>query len=81
MLDNLKAEDPRHLYTTTSFTFEKGHGALPEPNDDFFVTQWTNRGWIRGQGVFNKKSPAFDKDYSIQVKDASVPIITHEIGQ
>lgn len=81
MLDNLKAEDPRHLYTTTSFTFEKGHGALPEPNDDFFVTQWTNRGWIRGQGVFNKKSPAFDKDYSNQVKDASVPIITHEIGQ
>ena len=81
MLNDLKAEDPRHLYTTTSFTFEKGHGVLPEPNDDFFVTQWTNRGWIRGQGVFNKKSPAFDKDYSDQVKDASVPIITHEIGQ
>ena len=81
MLYDLKAQDSRHLYTTTSFTFEKGHGALPEPNDDFFVTQWTNKGWIRGQGVFNKKSPAFDQDYSNQVKDASVPIITHEIGQ
>lgn len=26
LLDQVKSADPRHLYTTTSFTFERGHG-------------------------------------------------------
>ena len=49
MLGEMKAADDRHLYTTTSFTFEKGHGDWPEKQDDFFVTQWTKKGWVRGQ--------------------------------
>ena len=49
----MKRQDNRHLYTTTTFTFEQGHGTQPEPEDDFFVTQWTDKGWIRGQGVFD----------------------------
>ncbi|MCM0324830.1 glycoside hydrolase family 2 [Bacteroides fragilis] len=81
MLDELKAKDNRHLYVTTSFTFEGGHGGWPESNDDFFVTQWTNKGWVRGQGVFNQLSPTFDKDYSESVAGIQVPLITHEIGQ
>lgn len=81
MLDELKAKDSRHLYTTTSFTFEKGHGVWPEANDDFFVTQWTDKGWVRGQGVFNQFSPSFDKDYRKSVEGMQVPLITHEIGQ
>ena len=40
----MKGRDPRHLYTTSSFTFEKGHGRVPEPEDQFFVTQWTATG-------------------------------------
>ena len=48
MLGEMKAADDRHLYTTTSFTFEKGHGDWPENQDDFFVTQWTKKGWVRG---------------------------------
>ena len=81
MLDYLKAKDGRHLYTTTSFTFEKGHGDWPEPNDDFFITQWTKKGWVRGQGVFNSEYPTFDKDYVAAVDGMSVPLVTHEIGQ
>ncbi len=81
MLDELKLKDPRHLYTTTSFTFEKGHGDWPEANDDFFITQWTKKGWVRGQGVFNQYPPSFDKDYRKAVDSMSVPLITHEIGQ
>lgn len=81
MLTELKAKDTRHLYTTTSFTFEKGHGGWPEPNDDFFVTQWTDKGWVRGQGVFNQEAPSFDKDYVSQLEGMKVPLITHEIGQ
>lgn len=81
LLNHVKEKDPRHLYTTTSFTFEKGHGDWPEANDDFFITQWTRKGWVRGQGIFNTESPRFDKDYSASVEGMDVPLITHEIGQ
>ena len=81
LLDSVKATDSRHLYTTTSFTFEGGHGSWPEDHDDFLVTQWTKNGWVRGQGVFEAESPRFDKDYSSAVEGMPVPLITHEIGQ
>lgn len=81
LLTYVKEKDPRHLYTTTSFTFERGHGDWPEPNDDFFITQWTKKGWVRGQGVFDTESPGFDKDYAASVEGMPVPLITHEIGQ
>lgn len=81
MLQYVKKKDPRHLYATTSFTFEQGHGQWPEVGDDFFVTQWTKQGWVRGQGVFNAESPRFDKDYSASVAGMDVPLVTHEIGQ
>lgn len=81
LLSYVKKQDPRRLYTTTSFTFESGHGDWPEPNDDFFITQRTRKGWVRGQGVFDTQSPSFDKDYSASVEGMSVPLVTHEIGQ
>ena len=81
MVKNLKAKDARHLYTSTSFTFEKGFGRLPKSQDDFFITQWTNKGWVRGQGIFNRESPTFNKDYKEALIDVTVPLITHEIGQ
>lgn len=80
-VQQLKEQDPRHLYTNTSFSFESGHGKWPEPNDDFFITQYTNKGWVRGQGVFDSEAPTFTKDYSASVKGMTVPLITHEIGQ
>lgn len=81
LLKHVKEKDPRHLYTTTSFTFEGGHGDWPEPDDDFFITQWTKKGWVRGQGVFDSQAPSFDKDYEASVEGMTVPLITHEIGQ
>ncbi|WP_231131611.1 sugar-binding domain-containing protein [Flavobacterium hydrophilum] len=81
LMNSLRAKDDRHLYTTTSFTFEKGHGDWPEPEDDFFITQWTKKGWVRGQGVFNSESPTFNKDYVASVEGMTVPLVTHEIGQ
>jgi len=80
-VDRLKALDPRHLYTNTSYTFEKGHGVWSEPNDDFYISQMTRKGWVRGQGVFDSESPTFNKDYSKSVAGLPVPLITHEIGQ
>ncbi len=77
----LKNKDPRHLYTSTTFTFEKGHGLWPEPNDDYYITQYTKKGWVRGQGIFGTQSPSFDVDYSASVDSIPVPIVTHEVGQ
>lgn len=80
-VNTLKAQDKRRLYTTTTFTFEKGYGKWPVAADDYFVTQYTKKGWVRGQGIFDTDSPSFDKDYSPAVAGLPVPIITHEVGQ
>lgn len=77
----LKARDPRHIYTTTSYTFERGHGRQNEPEDQYFVTQQTRDGWVRGQGVFDVEVPAFNRDYNASMGCVSVPLVTHEIGQ
>src|SRR5690606_30735207 len=79
--DRLKAMDSRPLYTTTTFTFQKEHGTWPEPGDQFFVTQYTKKGWVRGQGIFNSYPPNFAADYSQATDGLPVPLITHEIGQ
>ena len=81
MVAYMKAEDPRRLYAATTFTFEKGHGGHAEPHDDFMVTQWTDDGWVRGQGVFDVEPPTFNKDFSGSMGCLSVPLVTHEIGQ
>lgn len=81
MLTDVKKLDSRHLYMTTTFTFEKGHGSWPETNDDFWVTQWTKNGWVRGQGIFDDQPANFDKDFSSAIDSLPVPLITHEIGQ
>ncbi|SDG70489.1 sugar-binding domain-containing protein [Winogradskyella thalassocola] len=81
MVADLKKEDNRHLYATTAFSFQKPTGTRPEIEDEFFITQWTDRGWIRGQGIFNSKSPHFDADYSSGSAHIEIPLISHEIGQ
>ena len=77
----MKTQDPRHLYVTSTFTFEKGHGVKQEPEDDIFITQWTDNGWVRGQGVFDEKVPDFKSDYREAAKNITVPLVSHEIGQ
>jgi hypothetical protein len=77
----LKKQDNRRFYAATTFTFKKGHGKEAEPNDDYFVTQYTKKGWVRGQGIFNAETPNFKTDYSKAVEGITIPLITHEIGQ
>ena len=81
LVAKMKREDKRHLYTTTTFTFQEGHGKHPEAVDDFFITQYTDKGWVRGQGVFDSQYPDFETDYSASVDHLPVPLVTHEIGQ
>jgi hypothetical protein len=81
MVSALKQADPRHLYTSTSFSFQAGHGKWPEPGDDFYITQYTKKGWVRGQGIFNTYPPEFKSDYTRAVDSLPVPLIVHEMGQ
>jgi len=81
LVADLKTRDSRRLYTATTFSFQNGHGKWPEKNDDYFITQYTRKGWVRGQGVFDSMLPNFNKDYSEAVDSIHVPIIAHEIGQ
>ena len=81
LVTELKKQDRRHLYTTTTFTFAEGHGRFPEPVDDYFITQYTDAGWVRGQGIFDTEYPNFRTDYTRSVSHIPVPLITHEIGQ
>jgi hypothetical protein len=81
LVADLKTKDNRHLYSTTTFSFQKGITGAPQPQDDYYVTQWTKKGWVRGQGVFNDEPPSFSKDYSASLDSITVPVISHEIGQ
>lgn len=81
LVAELKSKDARHLYSTTTFTFQKGITGAPQPADDYYVTQWTNKGWVRGQVVFNDEAPSFRKDYNASLDSVNVPVISHEIGQ
>ncbi len=80
-VEELQADDPRHLYTTTAFTFQKPYTAEPNYVDEYWITQWTKDGWVRGQGVFDQYPPSFDKDYRASIEFLDIPLITHEIGQ
>jgi len=81
LVQRLRESDPGRLHTATTFTFQKDHGKAPGPADEYLITQYTNDGWVRGQGVFNDQPPAFDSDYRAAAANISVPLISHEIGQ
>ncbi len=81
MVAEMRKHDSRHLYSASTFTFEKGHGIKPEPNDQYYVTQWTADGWVRGQGVFDTQEPRFDQNFSGSMGCVNVPLVSHEIGQ
>ena len=81
LVSELKSIDNRHLYATTAFSFQRPAGTRPEPEDEFFIAQWTKNGWIRGQGVFNSKPPHFDADFTAGAEFVKIPLVSHEIGQ
>lgn len=81
MMLNIKKQDSRRLYSSTAFTFEKPYTEWPILQDDFWISQWTKKGWVRGQGVFDSQAPNFMKDYAASIDSIPIPFITHEIGQ
>lgn len=81
LVNDYKSQDGRHLYASTAFSFQKPSEQWPLDVDDFYITQWTEKGWVRGQGIFNTNAPSFDKDYTDNAAYIDVPLVSHEIGQ
>jgi hypothetical protein len=80
MIRRLRKLAPHLLYTSTSYSFSE-RGQLPGPVDDFFISQRTKTGWVRGQGFLNQTWPTTDSDYKEGLDCLKIPLITHEVGQ
>ncbi len=80
MVEHFRSLAPHLLYTSTSYSFSE-RGALPGPSDDFFISQRTKSGWVRGQGFLNSNFPSTDTDYAEGLTCLSIPLVTHEVGQ
>lgn len=80
MIEHFRKFAPDLLYTSTSFAFSP-RGKLPGPADDFFISQQTESGWVRGQGFLNSTFPSTDTDYAEGLKCLEIPLVTHEVGQ
>ena len=91
LVAELRAKDPRRLYATASSIGKTSAIRVPQPQDQFVVTQYTSDGWVRGTAAWNEarqqkasdapKPPSFDGDYHEAAKNINMPLISHEIGQ
>lgn len=80
LLNHLRDADPDKAFTSTAFAFSP-RGKKPGPQDDYFISQETASGWVRGQGFLNQTPPNTDSDYSAGLSSIRVPLVTHEVGQ
>ncbi|MEO0529905.1 MAG: discoidin domain-containing protein, partial [Planctomycetota bacterium] len=80
LLEELRIAEPELLYTSTSYAFSP-RGQVPGPADDFFISQQTESGWVRGQGFLNSTFPTTDSDYAEGASSIDIPLVTHEVGQ
>ncbi len=80
LVAHFKELAPDLLFTSTSYAFSP-RGLLPGPEDDFFITQRSKSGWVRGQGFLNSTFPSTDTDYAEGLSSIKVPLVTHEVGQ
>lgn len=83
-LDELLADyrqiEPQLLFTSTTFAFAP-RGKSPGPQDDYFISQETKCGWVRGQGFLNNTKPNTVSDYAEGAACIPIPLVTHEVGQ
>lgn len=80
LIEHFRQLAPDLLYTSTSYAFSP-RGLRAGPQDDFFITQQSASGWVRGQGFLNSTFPTTDSDYAEGLSSVAVPLVTHEVGQ
>jgi hypothetical protein len=78
LMAEFKAADNRHMYT---FSVDINRRAVG-PVADYYVTNATKGGRLRLYGTrFTQAASGTDFDFSHSVKEISVPLVAHEIGQ
>ncbi|GHC57444.1 discoidin domain-containing protein [Roseibacillus persicicus] len=80
LLAHFRGLAPDLLFTSTSYAFSP-RGLLPGKEDDFFISQRTQSGWVRGQGFLNNTFPSSNSDYAEGLSCLQIPLVTHEVGQ
>ncbi len=78
LVTELKASDPRRLYTFTADHRRRE----PGPTSDYYVTHHTKIGAVRIHGErFAKTMNGTDFDFTEHVKITPMPLVAHELGQ
>jgi hypothetical protein len=80
LVKHFRTLDPDKLFTSTAFSFSP-RGKSPGPEDDYFISQETTSGWVRGQGFLNQTPPNTVSDYRDGLSSVKIPLVTHEVGQ
>ena len=80
LIKHFRGLDPDKRFTSTAFAFSP-RGQSPGPEDDYFISQETRSGWVRGQGFLNQTFPNTTSDYSAGLSSIKIPLVTHEVGQ
>lgn len=78
MVQELKARDPRRLYTSHA-----DHVRMkPERESEFYVTHHTEDGWLRIHLSDRSERPfGTDMDFTDFIQGWDVPTVAHELGQ
>ncbi|HEX3718695.1 MAG TPA: glycoside hydrolase family 2 TIM barrel-domain containing protein [Verrucomicrobiae bacterium] len=83
-LDDLVAHfrelDPALLFASTTYPSSK-RGKVPGVLDDYYISQDTQLGRVRGQGLFNDSPPDTTGNFDHAASCIKVPLISHEVGQ
>ena len=69
--------DPQLLYACSTYPSNK----IPEPADDYYISQDTKKGRARGQDIFEDNQPNTETNFSPAASAIKIPLISHEVGQ
>ena len=73
--------DPELLYDSTTYPSSPQRGKVPEPSDDYYISQDTKNGRARGQDIFENTVPNTETNFAKAISCISVPYVSHEVGQ
>ncbi|HEX3628438.1 MAG TPA: glycoside hydrolase family 2 [Verrucomicrobiae bacterium] len=73
--------DPQLLYDSTTYPSSHERGKMPEPADDYYISQDTKNGRARGQDIFENNVPNTETNFAWAISPIPVPFISHEVGQ
>ncbi|HEV2318474.1 MAG TPA: glycoside hydrolase family 2, partial [Verrucomicrobiae bacterium] len=79
--NHFRTLDPQLLYDSTTYPSSPERGKVPEPADDYYISQDTKSGRARGQNIFENTVPNTDTNFVRAISCIDVPFISHEVGQ